>query len=171
MNPDATNDQTTQKPTTDDLKPGQSDDNLKQYMPPENNPNRMLLIIFIIVGALIIALIAILIIRHHKSTLVDVEAHKYEATVTITKNAYIPATLLIRPDTEVFFQNQNVSSEGDEGIAHTVLQSKASTDQAQGFSSGQIQYQSGYGYIFRNKGTFHFYDAANINETETIVVK
>jgi plastocyanin len=119
----------------------------------------------VVVGSIIITH------NNHLARQVDIEEHKYEATVVISSNNYTPATLVIKPDTEVFFENHSLNQEGENGLPHTAVQSKASTDQTAGFSSGQILAQSGYGYIFRKSGTYHFFDADNPTLTETIVVK
>ena len=124
---------------------------------------------------LLIIIVASLVVVHdnHKAVAsqIDIEQHNYEATVVITANAYTPATLTIRPDTEVFFENHSLNQEGENGLTHTVMQSKASHNQTEGFDSGQILAKSGYGYVFRNTGTYQFYDADNPSLTETIVVK
>jgi hypothetical protein len=144
-------------------------------LPPvrESSHKKFYLALGIAIVLLTAVVVGSIIITHnnHLARQVDIEEHKYEATVVISSSNYTPATLVIKPDTEVFFENHSLNLEGENGLPHTAVQSKASTDQATGFSSGQILAQSGYGYIFKKSGTFHFFDADNPTLTETIVVK
>ncbi len=134
--------------------------------------------LIIVAGLVILLLIIIGIAINHKDRtiitknqgIVDNEEHKYEATVTITADNIIPGTLLIKPDTELFFENHSVNAEGENSVSHTIIQSKAAANQAPNFNSGQIVAGSGYGYTFRKAGTYQFFDAGNPKLTITVNV-
>ncbi len=146
-----------------------------QSIPSSKRKLYMILTVIAVIFVLVVGGIAIGYHNHQRKLLsqamVDIEQHNYEATVVIGNTGYTPATLTVKPDTEVFFENHTTNAEGENGTSRTVLQSKAAAIQDTGFHSGQILAQSGYGYVFRNSGTFQFYDADNPTLTVTIIVK
>jgi len=134
---------------------------------------RLLVVAAVVVGLLLIGG-GLAIWQHHSSTknvTIDSEEHKYEATVQLDGQSFIPATLTVKPDTEVFFENRAVNVEGEPGRSIHVVQSKAAANQTADFNSGQIPAKGGYGYVFRKSGTYQFYDADNVSSTLTIIVK
>ena len=108
----------------------------------------------------------------HRTTMIDDERHAYEATVVMNGKNIIPATLTIKPSTEIFFENHSKSDDqGEAGLAIHLLQSKAATNQAPNFHAGAILADSGYGYIFRKSGTYQFFNADAVQQTVTVIVK
>jgi|GEM_PF-6045504 len=134
---------------------------------------RWLLIAAVVLIALLLIGGAVALFAHSKSSnaSIDNEEHKYEAIVTIDSKGFMPGTLTVKPDTEVFFENHSQNSEGETGPAVQVVQSKAAAKQTADFNSDQIPATSGYGYTFRKAGTYQFYNAANVKQTVTVIVK
>lgn len=135
---------------------------------------RRRVVLLSLAGVLVLVIVAVVWVQkvHHTSTMVDDERHTYEATVVMDGKTMLPATLAIKPDTEVFFENHSKSNDQDEtGPAVQLIQSKAAADQAPNFSAGSIAASSGYGYIFRKSGTYRFFNASSVQQTVTVVVR
>lgn len=146
--------------------------------PTDDRKHKKLMVIVAVVVLLVVIAGAALFSYHknysatnnvHKSY--DPEEHKYESVVSITQDGFSPATLTIKPWTEVFFQNNVINPvEPDEAAGpRTVAQSKAAT-QEQYFSTTQILNKSGYGHTFINPGTYQFYDTQAPTHSLTIIV-
>lgn len=79
------------------------------------------------------------------------EDYKYEAIVQITASGFTPATINVKPDTKVFWEN------ADSPAVHLIK--PAPDDSEKDFGSTPVQANtSDYSHVFRHKGTFKYYD-------------
>lgn len=94
----------------------------------------------------------------------DNDNFKYEATVKITSDGFSPASLEVKPDTRVLFENSD-------SIAHHILLTQGGDNEANFDSKEAILPGSGYGHSFEKAGTFQYHDADKPEIGGVITVK
>lgn len=124
------------------------------------------------VGAALIVLVAIFFLadgpykfrdwQQSRLTWIE-EGHNQEATIQITPEGFVPATLTVPPGTRVYFENKDTT-------IHKIVANPGS-DEADEFGSDDIGVEGGYAFSFHKEGSFKFHDGANPSNNGEIIVK
>lgn len=160
----------------DDMTPVQDNVPSPQSLPPKKK-NTMLIIVACLALVLIAGAAAIKLM--HKPAKVteisdtdttqglaeaDNDDFKYEATVKITSDGFSPASLEVKPDTRVFFENSD-------STAHRVVLTQGGDNEVDFDSKEAVLPDSGYAHTFVNAGTYQYHDADKPEIGGVITVK
>lgn len=94
----------------------------------------------------------------------DSDEFKYEAVVAITSEGFVPATIEVKPDTRILFENKDTE-------AHSVDPTPGGDIEQFFASKGNIEPAGGYGHSFETPGTYNYHDATHPSFNGVVIVR
>jgi len=134
------------------------------YLP--TSPNRRLWAIVGIGAAALLVVVLVVVqvstrVAHHQPG-EDQEEFAHEATVSFTDQGIVPATLQVKPNTRIYWTNNNTTR-------HVLVANNGTKDSA--FTGQQtINPGSGYALTLTKPGSYKYYDGTDPRATGEIIV-
>jgi plastocyanin len=113
--------------------------------------------VWLVIILVALALIVIYLVGHRNQLNQSArQLSKYSAQVTITSSGFNPATLSVKPNTQVTWSNQDTS------LHEVAADPYPKNDSIAGFvSTDVLQIGDTYSFSFTHSGTYHYHDQLN----------